>query len=624
MTPDGNDPSVGQSLAVRYGSTVEHNGLRFVVTHILGFDAVLAEDAETGERQQLPVAELLPASAVVTTSVPDLITPTSPAWDEARRRLELIRPLLENAHLPRTIIQERAAQAGIDVTTIYRWARIFRASGALTSLLPFKPSGGRGKTRLPPAVDKIVARTIEEHFLTKQQRSPQSTAMEVRRRCIEAKLPVPHPNTVRRHILAVPPRQRLSRRAHRKEADDRFAPRPGTFDDARGPLDLVQIDHTKLDIIVVDEQRRLPIGRPWITLAIDVFSRMVVGLYISLDPPGAVATGLCIAHAVLPKETWLAKRGVVGQWPCWGFPKRIHLDNAKEFHGEMLRRACEQYGITLEYRPVATPHMGSHIERLLGTLLRALHELPGTTFSHPKQRGDYDSKATAAMTLNELDHWIAEYIVSVYHGKLHRGIMTAPLQRWTATILGDKQSAGNGMPSRPLDEERIRLDFMPFVERTIQQHGIVIDGIHYYGDVLRRFVGATHEGRKQSFLFRRDPRDISAVYFWDAELERYASIPYRNTAHPPISLWEFREVRRKLEEAGRVHIDESAIFDAYARLREREARAVNETKRVRRQREPKPSSSSPTSEPRKEIVPEAPVPMTYRIEDITPFEIEEA
>jgi len=100
--------------------------------------------------------------------------------------------------------------------------------------------------------------------------------------------------------------------------------------------------------------------------------------------------------------------------------------------------------------------------------------LPGTTFSHPKQRGDYDSKATAAMTLNELDHWIAEYIVSVYHGKLHRGIMTAPLQRWTATILGDKQSAGNGMPSRPLDEERIRLDFMPFVERTIQQHGIVI------------------------------------------------------------------------------------------------------------------------------------------------------
>ena len=119
---------------------------------------------------------------------------------------------------------------------------------------------------------------------------------------------------------------------------------------------------------------------------------MVAGFY---DPPGAIATGLCIAHATLPKEAWLAKLGVGGQWPCWGLAARIHLDNAKEFHGEMLRRACEQYGIVLEYRPVAQPHTGGHIERLLGTLMGALHELPGATFSSPQQRGTYDSDATA-------------------------------------------------------------------------------------------------------------------------------------------------------------------------------------------------------------------------------------
>ena len=37
--------------------------------------------------------------------------------------------------------------------------------------------------------------------------------------------------------------------------------------------------------------------------------------------------------------------------------------------------------------------MGGHIERLVGTLMRALHELPGATFSNPKQRGNYDSEA---------------------------------------------------------------------------------------------------------------------------------------------------------------------------------------------------------------------------------------
>jgi len=547
----------------------------------------------------------------------DLITPTASEWDEARRRYALIAPLLENARTPRALLQQRAIEASVSVTTLYRWARIFRASGLLSSLLACKSSGGRGKSRLSPDVEKLAAKTIEEHFLTKQQHPIRSTAREVRRRCIQAKLAAPHPNTVRRRIIAVPESRRLSRRAHRKEAQDRFEPRPGVFDTAERPLDMVQIDHTKLDIVIVDERQRLPIGRPWITLAIDVFSRMVVGLYISLDPPGAVATGLCIAHAALPKEPWLITRGIVGRWPCRGFPARIHLDNAKEFHGEMLRRACEQYGIALQYRPVAQPHMGGHIERLLGTLLRALHELPGATFSHPKQCGQYDSDATAVMTLAELERWLTEYIVCVYHETLHSGINSTPLQRW---MIGNESAAEN--TTAPLDEDQVRLDFMPFVERTVQPYGVVIDGIHYYHDVLRRFIGSAERKEKRTFIFRRDPRDVSTVYFWDPELHKYSPIAYRNTARPPMSVWELREIRRKLTEAGRSAVDEEAIFAAYARLREREARAVNETKLARRQRERRPLPS-PTIERETVVDAQAPVFPTYRLEDIKPFEIEE-
>ena len=95
--------------------------------------------------------------------------------------------------------------------------------------------------------------------------------------------------------------------------------------------------------------------------------------------------------------------------------KTIHLDNAKEFRGKMLKRACEEHGIDLAWRPVATPHYGGHIERLLGTLLREIHSLPGTTFSNPRERGEYDSDAKAAMTLAELEKWLATYIVEVYH-----------------------------------------------------------------------------------------------------------------------------------------------------------------------------------------------------------------
>jgi hypothetical protein len=221
---------------------------------------------------------------------------------------------------PRAVIAERARSAGLDASTLYRWARAYRASGLLSSLLPYKPSGGRGKSRLDAGVEEIVKQTISEHFLTRQQRTVRSTSLEVARRCREAQLRAPDTNTVRVRIAAIPARERLGRRSHRKAAVDQFAPRPGVFDSAKRPLDLVQIDHTKLDIIVVDDEQRLPIGRPWITLAIDVYSRMVTGFYISLDPPGANRDG------VVHRACDAAKRSLACKaWGRWAGDLRLEF-----------------------------------------------------------------------------------------------------------------------------------------------------------------------------------------------------------------------------------------------------------------------------------------------------------
>ena len=94
------------------------------------------------------------------------------------------------------------------------------------------------------------------------------------------------------------------------------------------PLGLVQIDHTLADVIVVAEGSRLPIGRPWLTLAIDVASRMVAGFYLSLERPAALAVAMVVNHSVLPKDKYLRGRGVDIEWPISGIPNTIHLDNA--------------------------------------------------------------------------------------------------------------------------------------------------------------------------------------------------------------------------------------------------------------------------------------------------------
>ena len=218
---------------------------------------------------------------------------------------------------------------------------------------------------------------------------------------------------------------------------------------------------------------------------------MVVGFFISLDRPNTMSVGLCLTHSILPKDKFLAAHNITTTWPCWGIMRKIHADNAGEFRGEMMRRACKEYGIDLEWRPVKKPHYGAHIERLIGTILKEIHNLSGATFTNPDERGQYDSEGHAVWTKGELEKWLADFITGVYHQRVHSAIGTSPIKRYELGIFGNEEMPGRGLPARIVDEDRVRLDLMPYIERTVQgSYGIVLDNIHYYSDVLKRFVNA--------------------------------------------------------------------------------------------------------------------------------------
>jgi len=494
------------------------------------------------------------------------------------------------------------------MVTLYRWLNRFKASGQRSALLPDNPNGGRGQSRLSDAAETLLSASIEDHYLTAQKPSVAATYQELRRRCRQVDVKAPHVNTLRARIARIAGPVRLGRREGARAAHDRYDPVTGSFPNADWPLAVIQIDHTPADVLVVDDRQRLPIGRPTLTVAIDVFSRGVAGFYLALDPPCALSVGLCLARAILPKETWLARQGIDAPWPIGGLMDCVHADNAPEFRGAMLQRACAEYGIDLHWRPVGRPHFGGHIERLCGTLNQAIHTLPGTTFSNPAERGDYPSAQKAAMTLDELERWLAVYITQVYHQKLHQGLGMSPLKKYQQGILGDGERPGCGLRPLPADPERLRLDFLPYVERTVQPYGLRIDEIYYYHDVLKPWIHAARPGAARAprtFVVRRDPRDISTVFFFDPELKQYFPIPYRRLAAPSMSLWELREVRRRLKAEGRHSIDENALFAGYERLRLIEAQAIDTTQNRRRaqrrdhhrQREPLQIAGGPTPPP---------------------------
>jgi hypothetical protein len=143
-------------------------------------------------------------------------------------------------------------------------------------------------------------------------------------------------------------------------------------------------------------------------VAIDVLSRGIGGMVVTLEAPSALSVGLCLAHLVTDKRAWLERLGVQeAVWPVSGKPLEIYVDNAAEFKSEALRRGCDQHGIRIAWRPPGQPHFGGIVERVIGTMMQMVHELPGTTFSNPQQRKGYDSDRTAVLTVRELERWLA-------------------------------------------------------------------------------------------------------------------------------------------------------------------------------------------------------------------------
>ncbi|MCC2606570.1 Mu transposase C-terminal domain-containing protein [Planctobacterium marinum] len=570
-------------FSLQPGKVVTFEREEYVIKQILDLKYVLAEHLSTHEVSRIPIGKI----AVVAQQNPASIgieALTDEDWNVAQQRLEIIQPVLHKPGRTKTDMERVADEHGLHINTLYKWLRLYEQNCLLTSLAPKKRSD-KGDSRLSQRVDEIIKESIETEYLNKLKKSVSSVHETIKMLCREEGIPAPHVNTVRNRIKQLSDYVKVSKRYGAKKAQEMYEPSPDQFPGADYPLAVVQIDHTPTDVILVDEEYRLPIGRAWITMAIDVFSRMVTGFYISLDPPSAISVGVAVSHAILPKDKWLIDHDIDGEWPCWGLPKTLHADNAGEFRGNMLKKACDQYQITLEWRPVARPKYGAHIERLLGSFSSEIHQIPGTTFSNIEQRGDYDSDKESVMTMAEFEQWLATLIAEKYHYKKHSGIGMPPIRKYEQGILGTKRTKGVGLPRKIEDEETLKIDFLPFEERTVQDYGIRINDIFYYHDVLRVWINSTVDSRsklKRKFICRYDPRDVSVIWFFDPQINSYFPIPYRNLSHPAITKWEVQAARDLLKKEGEVDIDEDKIFGAVKKMREIVEQSSEKTKKSRR------------------------------------------
>jgi len=247
----------------------------------------------------------------------------------------------------------------------------------------------------------------------------------------EPAYPIPCDETIRLWIHQNADWYHWAQRHGVDNANRRYRGRGRTIEATR-PLEYVMFDHTKIDawaVVMDDEGQPLFVARAWLTVAIDCYSRIILGAVVGYEPPSIHSVVACLKQVVRKKE-FLSEYGEwKGAADGWGRPFTIIVDNGKEFVSPSFQASCEAAGIDVIWAPVKMPTYKAYVERIFETFNTMLwHRLPGGLPLTPQQRQQLglEKEAEAAFTKTQLEKAMWNAIVLKYHVKVHKGIDMAP------------------------------------------------------------------------------------------------------------------------------------------------------------------------------------------------------
>lgn len=501
-------------------------------------------------------------------------------YQKALERYRTIFPLLK---LPgRTSLEVRRAAARANVTSraLYHWISRYNQSGFRGLVTP-DTLGGKGRPRTDRKAEAILEQLIQSEYAQNPCRKS-AFYQNLRAECYKYGVrKVPSSKTVYRRLRNIDRKIRVERLLGPRDSGRERMLWRGGFADGESPLQTIQIDDHKLDILVLDDETGEEIGRPWLTAGIDVYSRCIWGYYLGLQS-NASTVGLMLINGCFNKRQLVETYHLV-DWPVHGIPSQIHTDNGKNLVAEPIERGCVANGINVMRRPIHTPEYGPHIERFFGTLeTEFVHTLPGTTFSNVREKGDYDSSGKASLTMKGLEKLLLDYIVKQYHNSFHRGLQTSPLEKWKEGLEG-KDRGYPIAPIEPEDPKRFRQDFLPLVgpdgKRKVESDGVHFMGLVYWADELR---GLQYDnGLERSYLVKYDPADMRFLGIYDDPNDRYYDL-ILNSRPPPFSLHELESARKQARSESGREPTEDLVIETILKRRQYVASVTKEGKGMRR------------------------------------------
>lgn len=187
-------------------------------------------------------------------------------------------------------------------------------------------------------------------------------------------------------------------------------------------MEIVEGDSHELDIDVVDSEGQV-LGRPWLTKLVEIRTACVVGWDISLNPPSIDKTIRAIKASLHCDNTY------------GGLAISYVFDNGQEFTTQRLKDIMKEFGAEVKFCRIGNADDKPHVESSFKTWTKDIAQhLPGTTFSNPEARGDYDSESNAQMTLEDVKSVYSDWLENYYHKHFHHGLGMAPEEAWRECV----------------------------------------------------------------------------------------------------------------------------------------------------------------------------------------------
>jgi len=286
-----------------------------------------------------------------------------------------------------------------------------------------------------------------------------------------------------------------------------------------GPGTRFQVDATIADVYLVSSlNRNRIIGRPIVYAIIDVFSRLVTGIYVGLEGPSWIGAMMALDNMICDKAKYCKRYGIEiseEEWPCKHIPEIIIADRG-EFEGYSVENLINNLDIKVENTSPYRGDLKGIVERSFRTTNEKIkHKTPGAIQKEFRERGDRDYRLDSTLTLDEFTKIYINMIL--HHNKkiidkypmekemIADEITATPINLWNWGIENKKGRL------KTVDRDIFRLNILPKGKSSISRAGIRFKGLHYSSDrAIREQWFINLKIKNINVVY--DPRNMSKIY----------------------------------------------------------------------------------------------------------------